>query len=143
MLNHEVAKNSEDILIVQAPLYFNSEAFPRELINHGEHAKLAPVTGFVLNKIISPDMVAMLWTQPHTRAIVQPQASAFRLFYRYFQALALPDARHTFVVYMPAVSSQQGANPLVTVPAIAGRQFNDGEGQRIFIVSALWLAPLR
>jgi hypothetical protein len=41
-----------------------------------------------------------------TGSIIQPQAGPFRLFVRYFQALATPDAFHTLVVNVPALMTE-------------------------------------
>ena len=69
--------------------------------------------------------------------------SSFRLFLRYFQALAPPYARDTLVIDEPAVSTKKRRDPLVAVAAIPNRQFYDRGCQRIFIITLLRLAPLR
>ena len=49
--------------------------------------------GSILDKVIGPDVVGMLRSQPHARAIVQPQTTAFGLLLRNLQPLAPPDPR--------------------------------------------------
>lgn len=142
-LDHQLSKHVENILIIQTSLHLDRQAFTGELIDDREHAELAIIACPVLNEVISPDVIAMLWPQANARAVIKPQPPAFRLFYRYFQALAPPDPRNAFVVHMPAIRSEQRRNPLVAIASIAGRQLDDGEGQRILIVGTHRLAPLR
>jgi hypothetical protein len=51
-------------------------------------------------------MVPVLRSTTHTRAVIQPQAAPFRLFLRYFQPLATPDALHALVVDVPALMTE-------------------------------------
>src|SRR5210317_915442 len=54
----------------------------------------------------------------NTRPVIEPQKAPLRLFLRYFQPLATPDALHPFVVDLPALmSKQRGAASTAVVPA--------------------------
>ena len=46
------------------------------------------------------------------------------------------------MVHIPANRFQQRSDPLVAIATVKACQFNNGEGQRIFVVGALGLAPL-
>ena len=41
------------------------------LVDDVEHAELPAVVGTVLDEVVGPDMVGTLWSEPHTRAVIQ------------------------------------------------------------------------
>ena len=76
----------------------------------------------------------ILWPQPDTRTIVEPQPSAFRLFGRYFKPFTLPDALHPLAINPPAGGAQQHGDAAITIAAIGTGQLDNRRRQRRFIV---------
>jgi len=70
--DHQLGENFENIFAVEAARHFDGQAFSRELINDGEHAQPFAVPGSVLNKVVGPDMIAVLRPESHTRPVIQP-----------------------------------------------------------------------
>ena len=56
------------------------QAFVGELVDHVEHAILPSIMGAVLDKVVGPDVIAVLGSQPDARSVLQPQPAAFGLF---------------------------------------------------------------
>jgi hypothetical protein len=54
---------------------------------------------------IRPDMVGALRPQTEARAVVEPEAPAFRLLGGHFQPLTSPDPLDTLLVHQPALRS--------------------------------------
>src|ERR1700677_2199684 len=76
----------------------------------------------------------ILWPQPDTRTIVEPQPSAFRLFGRYFKPLTPPDTLHPFAINLPAIDAQERGNPAIAIAAVGSGQLDNRRRQRRFIV---------
>ena len=76
------------------------------LIENIQCPKDPSVIGSVVNIVIRPDMIAVLWPQPHTGSVIQPEPPFLRLFHRYFQPLTSPQAFNALVIYLPAGISQ-------------------------------------
>ena len=68
-------------------------------------------------------MVPVFWSTTNTRSVIQPQETPFRLLLRYFQPLATPDARHTFVIDLPAFPDQKAVQFAIAITAIFIGQF--------------------
>src|SRR4051794_39964611 len=79
-------------------------------------------------------MVRPLRPQPHARAVVQPQPSAFRLACGHFQTFTAPNAFNALVVAGPAFSPQQSRHPTVAIAPMLPRPVNDRRCQRRFVV---------
>ena len=141
--DHQIAENFKDVLAVEASSDLDRETLTRELVDNGEHAELAIVARSILNEVVSPDMVPVLRPEANAGAVIQPQTAAFWLSHRHFQALAPPDPSNALVVHMPASVLEQLRDPLVAVAPVPGRQLDDRKGQRVLIVAALRLSPLR
>ena len=112
------------------------------LINHGEHSDLATITRAILNKIIRPHMITMLWTQSNAGTIVEPQSGSFWLFLGDFQTLTPPYTEDTFVINVPTISAQQCSDPFVTVPPIFCGEPDDCSSQCILIIKLFRSTPL-
>ena len=80
--------------------------------------------------------------QTNHRAIVEPQATSFRLFLRDFQTLPAPDTLHAFVIDNPNFVSQQSGHSAVAIAAVLAGQLNDPFGQEIFIISWAFVISL-
>jgi hypothetical protein len=59
----------------------DGQAFPRELVDHVEHAELPAIVDAILEKIIGPDVAAMLVPWPNAGFVVEPEPPAFGLLW--------------------------------------------------------------
>lgn len=85
----------------------------------------------------------MLWSQPHTRSIVEPQSAPCFLFLWNLQPFATPDSFDSILANLPARSLQQRRDaPVAITPILAGLQ-NDSLSQSIFIFTLCRLVALR
>ena len=73
--DEEVGKHVDNIDCLQLSLDPDGDAFPRELINHVEHADFPAVVRPVLDKVVGPDMIWVFRSKPNARAVVQPQTA--------------------------------------------------------------------
>jgi hypothetical protein len=89
-----------------------------ELIDDVKQAELASVMGALLDKVVGPDMVGALGSQPDARAVRQPQASALGLPSGDLQPLASPDPLDPLVVDQPAGLTQKFCDLAIAVAAI-------------------------
>jgi hypothetical protein len=113
------------------------------LIENIQRPKDLPVIGSVVNKVIRPDMIAVLWPQPQAGSVIQPEPPFLGLFHRYFQPLTSPQAFNALVSDLPAGISQQSRNPAISISTILSHQFDHVRHQALFIRSAPWFAALR
>lgn len=125
MLQHRISNGVQHIARAQLALHFDGQTFAAVLIYQRKHPKRGSIMCAVLDKVIGPDMVFVLWPQPHARPIVQPEALSLRLFARDLQPLAPPYPGNPFVVHMPALSAQQCCDPPIAIPAILTRKSDD------------------
>jgi hypothetical protein len=114
-----------------------------ELVDHVEHAVSPSVMGSILDEVVGPDMVLMLWPQAKARAVRQPQTAAFGLLVGDLQPLTPPDPFHPLIVDPPARIPQQSCNLAVAIPAILARQLDDVGSQPPLVVAASWNLALR
>ena len=95
--DEQVGQNVDHIDRLELAGDMDRQAFMGELVEHVEHPILASIVGAVLDKVIGPDMIALLRPQPDARSVGQPEpASLGRLWD--LQPLALPDTLDPFVV---------------------------------------------
>src|SRR5210317_232314 len=87
--------------------------------------------------------MSVLWTTTHARSVIEPQATPFRLFLRYFQPLATPDTLHPFVVDVPALMSKQRGDAPITVTAVLAGQLDNCLRQGILVIARHQRAALR
>jgi hypothetical protein len=104
-------------------------------IDQIQHAHRPSIMGLRTDEVITPDMVGVLWAQPHARPVVEPQPTSWLLFLWNLQPLTTPDPLHPVLADMPACPSEQRRNPAIAIAAILASQRNDGLGKRIFVVS--------
>jgi hypothetical protein len=67
--DEEVGQNVDHIDRLELAGDTDRQAFMGELVEHVEHAVLASVVGAVLDKVVGPDMVAVLRAQPNARSV--------------------------------------------------------------------------
>ena len=116
--DEEVGKHVDNIDCLQLSLAPDGDAFPRELINHVEHADFPAVVRPVLDKVVGPDMIWVFRSKPNARAVVQPQTAAFRLLVRHFQPLPSPDALNPLDVHDPASLVQHRRDATIAIATI-------------------------
>ena len=119
------------------PRYFDRHALSSELIDHREHSNRTPVLGPTGNEVICPHVTFSLRFQPDDRTIIQPEPPSLWLFLRYLQPFSSPNTLNTFVVDLPALITEQGCDPAISVPAEPNCELDDVLGQRFFIVQRL------
>ncbi len=88
-------------------------------------------------------MVAMLWTVPHARSVVEPQTSTLGLLLGHSQAFLPPDPLNAFVVDPPALMVKKRRDAPVPIAAELARKFHDPCHQRLLIIPNLPKVSLR
>ena len=139
----QVGQHVDHLGRAQPALHPDRQALAAELVDHVEGAELAALACAILDEVVGPDMVGPIRPQPQARAVVQPQAPAFRLPRRHLQALGPPDPLDALVVAAPALGVQQRRDPPVAVAPVLRRQGDDRLGQRRFVVGSAWCLALR
>ncbi|GLT12255.1 hypothetical protein GCM10007928_44880 [Sulfitobacter porphyrae] len=66
-----------------------------------------------MDKVIAPDVVAILRAQPDTGSVIQPEPSLLRLLHWHLQPLSPPYALDPLVVRLPARMSQKSGDPTI------------------------------
>jgi hypothetical protein len=107
-----------------------------ELVDDVQHPVLPPVMGPILDKVVGPDVIAVLWPQPDARSVIEPQPPAFRLPPWNLQPLAPPDPFDPLTIDQPARIPQQRRDLAVAVAAIETGEFDDVGGQPLFVFTA-------
>src|SRR5256884_7471445 len=98
-----------------------------ELVEHVEHPILASIVGAVLDKVVGPDMIAVLRPQPNARSVGQPEPAALGLLVGNLQPLTLPDTLDRLVVDDPARLAQELGDLAIAIAAVLpGELDNNG-----------------
>jgi hypothetical protein len=120
------------------------QAFVGKLVNDIEHPISASIVGAVLDKVVGPDVIAVLRPQPDARSIGQPEPASFGLFIGDLQPLASPDALDPLVVDYPARLAQQPCDLAIAVAAVLlGKLDNIGRQTLLVLTAARDLALRR
>ena len=115
-----------------------------KLVNDIEHPISASIVGAVLDKVVGPDVIAVLRPQPDARSVGQPQPASFGLFIGDLQPLASPDALDRLVVDYPARLAQQPCHLAIAVAAVLlGKLDNIGRQTLLVLTAARDLALRR
>src|SRR5947199_3083779 len=141
--DEQVGECIDDVDRSEPARHPNSQALVGELVDDVEHAEPAIIMGSLLDKVIGPDMVAMLRSEPDARSVIQPEPSTLGLPGGDLQPLASPDPLDPLVVDQPAGPAQQLGDLAVAVSAILPGQLDDVSGQSRFIVTAVRDLTLR
>src|SRR6266550_834509 len=105
--DEEVGQNVDHIDRLELAGDTDRQAFMGELVEHVEHPILASIMGAVLDKVVGPDMIALLRSQPNARSVGQPEPAALGLLMGNLQPLTSPDPLDPLVVDCPACLAQQ------------------------------------
>src|SRR5262247_1691147 len=142
--DEQIGENVDDIDCFELAGDTDRQAFVGKLVNDIEHPVLASIVGAVLDKVVGPDMIAVLRPQPDARSVGQPEPAAFGLFIGDLQPLASPDALDPLVVDYPARLAQQPCDLAIAVAAILlGKLGNIGRQTLLVLTAARDLALRR
>ena len=106
-----------------------------KLVNDIEHPISASIVGAVLDKVVGPDVIAVLRPQPDARSAGQPQPASFGLFIGDLQPLASPDALDPLVVDYPARLAQQPCDLAIAVAAVLLGKLDNIGGETPLVVT--------
>ena len=89
--NEEIGETVEHVIGSEPPCDDDRQTAARELVEHDEHAECATVLCPILDKVVRPDVVWSLGSQPHARPVGEPETAPLRLFHWYLQPFPTPD----------------------------------------------------
>ncbi len=142
--DEQVGQNVDDIDCFELAGDTGRQAFVSKLVNDIEHAISASIVGAVLDKVVGPDVIAVLRPQPDARSVGQPEPASFGLFMGDLQPLASPDALDPLVVDYPARLAQQPCDLAIAVAAVLlGKLDNIGRQTLLVLTAARDLALRR
>src|SRR4029077_18287879 len=142
--DEEVGQNVDDIDCFELAGDTGRQAFVGKLVNDIEHPISASIVGAVLDKVVGPDVIAVLRPQPDARSVGQPEPASFGLFIGDLQPLASPDALDPLVVDYPARLAQQPCDLAIAVAAVLlGKLDNIGRQTLLVLTAARDLALRR
>ena len=121
-VNEQLGKTRQYVLRVEAPRHVNCQALARVLVDDRQQAQLPPIRRAVEHEVVGPDVVAVLGTPTHDRAVGKPEPATLRLLRRHLQPLLPPEPFHSLVVHPPTLLPEQRRHPPVAVAAEAGSQ---------------------
>jgi len=142
VLKHTVAQHLDYMRTVQPPRHPDRQALACELVDHREQPQATAVVRARFDKIVAPDVIGSLGTQPDARSVVEPQPSSRLLFGRNLQPFPPPDTLHSIFANVPARFFEQRSNAPVAVAAVLTGQSDDRLRQPIFVVALRGLIAL-
>ena len=71
--DEEIGQNVDHIDRLELAGDTDRQAFMGELVEHVKHPVLASLVGAVLDKVVGPNMIALLRPQPNARSVGQPE----------------------------------------------------------------------
>jgi hypothetical protein len=92
--------------------------------------------GAILDKVVGPDVIAVLWPQSDAGSVIEPQPPAFRLLLGNLQSLTPPDPLDPLVTHQPTRIPQQSGDLAIAITAVKMSQFDDVGGQPLFVFTA-------
>ncbi len=142
--DEQVGQNVDDIDCFELAGDTDRQAFVGKLVNDIEHPISASIVGAVLDKVVGPDVIAVLRPQPDARSVGQPEPASFGLFIGDLQPLASPDALDPLVVDYPARLAQQLGDLAIAIAAVLpGKLDNIGCETLLVVTTARDLALRR
>ena len=97
---------------------------------------LLSIMGAVLDKVVGPDMIAVLRPQPDARSVGQPEPAALGLLMGDLQPLTSPDTLDPLVVDHPARLAQELGDLAIAVAAVLPGKLDDVGGEPLLVVTA-------
>ena len=104
--HHHVCQRTDHLGAWPTSLASNHQTLPGVLIDQVQHPYRAAVVRLGADEVITPHMVLVLRSQPHTRSIVEPQAVPCFLFLWNLQPFATPDSLDSILANLPFRSLQ-------------------------------------
>src|SRR5205807_2208827 len=142
--DEQVGQNVDDIDCFELAGDTDRQAFVGKLVNDIEHAISASIVGAVLDKVVGPDVIAVLRPQPDARSVGQPEPASFGLlFIGDLQPLASPDALDPLVVDYPARLAQQPCDLAIAVAAVLLGKLDNIGSQTLLVLTAARNLALR
>ena len=92
--------------------------------------------GAILDKVVGPNVIAVLWPQSDAGSVIEPQPPALRLLLGNLQPLTPPDPLDPLVAHQPTCIPQQFGDLAIAITAIKTSQFDDIGGQPLFVFTA-------
>jgi hypothetical protein len=129
--DEEVGQNVDHIDRLELAADADRQAFMGELVEHVEHPIFASVMGAVLDEVVGPDMIALLWPQPNARSVGQPEPAALGLLRWDLQPLASPDTLDPLVVDCPARLAQQFGDLAIAIAAVLPGKLDNIGGETL------------
>src|SRR5579883_1118507 len=133
--HHHICQCADDSRRGPAPFRTNQQTLARMLIDQVQQSYAAAIMRPCGHEVVAPYMVPPLRSEPHARAIVEPQTSAWLLLLRYLQPLATPDTLHTILAYPPAGPLQQRRDPAIPITSVLAGKLDDRLCECIFVFS--------
>jgi hypothetical protein len=100
---------------------FDSQAFPREFIDHHQQPDLSSVFKSIGNEVVRPNVILVLGTSADATvfAAATGQPSATVLFFRHLHVLFPPKSLDSLVIHMPTIGSQLAIHARTAEPMAA------------------------
>src|SRR6266508_2396412 len=133
--DEEVGQNVDHIDRLELAGDTDRQAFMAELVEHVEHPILASVVGAVFDKVVGPDMIALLRPQPNARTVGQPEPAALGLLMGNLQPLTLPDTLDPLVVDDPARLAQELGDLAIAIAAVLPGKLDNIGGETLLVVT--------
>ena len=135
MLQEQLGQCRQDRFVVQFSRGSDRQAFACMLFDHRQHPEATPILGAIHDKVVGPDMVAVLGPEPNAGAVIEPQPGPLGLLAGNLEPLPTPDPLHALVVHIPARVSEQARDPAVAIAAILGSQVEDSPCQGSLVIT--------
>ena len=81
---HHIGHRLDDAEAVDTTGHLDRQTFPGELVDQCHQPKLAAIVGLRFDKVVAPNMIAMLRPQTDARAVIEPEPTAWLLPSWYF-----------------------------------------------------------
>lgn len=81
---HHIGHRLDDAEAVYTTGHLDRQTFPGELVDQCHQPELVAIVGLRFDKVVAPDMIAMLRPQTDATAIVEPEPTAWLLSSWYF-----------------------------------------------------------
>ena len=133
--DEEVGQNVDDIDCLELAGDTDRQAFMGKLVEHVEHPIPASIMGAVLDKVVRPDVIAVLRPQPDARSVRQPEPAALGLLLGDLEPLASPDTLDPLVVDEPASLAQQPGDLAIAIAAVLPGKLDDIGRETLFVVT--------
>ncbi len=131
--HHDIGQSSDHLRTRPAPFRADQQALARGLVDQVEDAHTTTIVRSRTHEVVAPHVARMRRSEPHTRAIVEPQPSSWLLPLRNLQPFTTPDAFDPVLAHLPAGTHQKRRDPAIPVTSILAGKSNDGLSQTIFV----------